>query len=464
MLTDPYDTVIVGAGPAGLAAALELGRAGLSVALVDDGADLGGQYFRRRHAAILARYGDYRPAGSRLIAAVRAAGVECFNNTFVWGAEEGTLWTTHGRKGLIASLRGRFTLLATGAYEKSIPFLGWTLPGVCTPGCALHFATHDRVRVGDRVLIAGSGPFLLPVAASLLELGVKVVGFLEFNTPYRPSLTALRMALHPLRLPELARYMSTLWRHGLKIRQGWKVLSVQGSGRVNTATIADVSGRNGGVVEELAVDAVCVGYGFRPSAELARLMGCDCATNPLSGDLVPITDGFGRTSKPSVFVAGEVMGIAGAQAALHRGRLAAYAIMTELGLKPLRRKIVGAKWEAGRADAFARLTAELFPIPSSLYASILDETVVCRCERVTAGEVRRAAQLGWNDVHAAKGFTRAGMGPCQGRECGNTVSALVDSTSGGTRPVGVFPARMPLRPISYPQPRTEEPTVNQPAT
>jgi NADPH-dependent 2,4-dienoyl-CoA reductase/sulfur reductase-like enzyme len=455
MSSDTFNVVIVGGGPAGLAAALELARAGASVAIVEESSDLGGQYFKRRHGAILECHGDYRPAGSALIAAVRAAGVTCLTETFVWGAEGGTLWTSGVRDGAIGPVRGRFTLLATGAYERAVPFPGWTLPGVCTPGCALHFATIDRVGIGRRVLVAGTGPFLLPVACALLEVGTHVVRLLEINAPYQPMPRVLQAASHPARLAELAGYMSTLRRHGVRIRQGWRVIAASGQGRVEKVTIGPAGPGEPHESEELTVDAVCVGYGFRPSTELARLLGCACSVDPLTGDPIPITDEAGRTSIPTIFVAGEVRGIAGVHAALARGRLAAYALMAELGLRPApRQKVLRDRWLARRLDAFARLTAQLFPLPAWLYESIPDHTLVCRCECVSAAEIRQAAGSGGHDVHATKGMTRAGMGLCQGRQCGHVVAALVAQAGGHDGAASVFAPRTPLKPLLYPQPPT----------
>ena len=167
------DVAVIGGGPAGLAAAAQLGQAGADVVLLDEAPRLGGQYFKRRHGAVLAAHGDYRPEGTRLIEAARAAGVRGLPGRLVWGVgDDGrTLLTAGLTAGDPLAITPRACIVATGAYERSIPFPGWQLPGVVTPGHALHLATCDLVPLGQRVLIAGTGPFLLAAACAVLRAG-----------------------------------------------------------------------------------------------------------------------------------------------------------------------------------------------------------------------------------------------------------------------------------------------------
>lgn len=437
-----FDAVIVGGGPAGLTASIELAHSGARVAIVEEQSELGGQYFKRRSGEILKRDGDFRPAGTTLIRAVREAGVACFTGHLVWGTQGGDLWTSRVEDGQLGQISGRALLITSGAYEKTIPFPGWTLPGVCTPGCALHFATVDRVAVGKRVLVAGSGPFLLPVACSLLDVGASVVGLLEASHPYRVSMASLAASTHLKRMRELVQYLGILRNHRVRIRQGWHVSQALGNEQVERVVVAG----DGGERDEIEVDALCVAYGFRPSTELARLLGVDCCTDPVSGDLVPTKDDFGRTSKQGVYIAGEVAGIGGVDSAIVSGRLAGIGIAKDLGLRSTsgNTTVAWLRKKQARLRHFAHLTGRLFSTEEG-YLSIPDETIVCRCESVTAGIVRKASQSSWIDLQAVKAFTRAGMGPCQGRECGATVARLVAESSG--RAIEAFPARMPLKPI-----------------
>jgi D-hydroxyproline dehydrogenase subunit alpha len=275
------------------------------------------------------------------------------------------------------------------------------------------------------------------------------VELLEYNRPYRPRRDAFGALRHPARLGEAAGYLLTLARHGVRIRQGWRVIAAHGDEErvraVDIGPAGDAAGDADGASRRVEVDALCVGFGFRPSTELARLLGCLTRPEPATGEEVTAVDEDGATSSDGVYAVGECAGIAGVHAALVRGELAARAILRRLGREAPGTGAGGlaAARRRGRAlDRFAALSERLYPVPADLATSLADETTVCRCEGVTAGEIRRAAGQGWNDIHGTKGATRAGMGPCQGRECGHLVAALA-------APEGplAFTARIPLKPV-----------------
>ena len=440
-MTINYDVAIVGGGPAGLSAASHLGRIGARVVLIEEQSELGGQFFKQRRGSVLAQYGHFRPDGARLISSVRESGVNCLTSHLVWGFQNGDLWLSRLDDGKVDRIHAKSTLVATGAYEKTIPFPGWTLPGVCTPGCALHFATVDKVNVGQKVLVAGSGPFLLSVACALLEAGVFVIAVLEAARPYRISSTALEASSYLTRTVEVAKYLFALGRHRVPLKQGWRVLEATGDRRVNRVKVASES-----AIREFDVDALCVGYGFSPSSELARIMEVECSRDPLSGDLFPITDDYGRTSQPHVYAAGEVAGIGGIHAALNLGRLAALTIAADLGIgrRPSASEVKRLTNRRRRLRRFAQITASLYQL-NHPYSWIEGRTLICRCECVAADAIRQVASRGVTDLQAVKGLTRAGMGPCQGRECVGPVAGILAEMCGSA--VDRFPARMPIKPI-----------------
>jgi D-hydroxyproline dehydrogenase subunit alpha len=442
------DVVVVGGGPAGLAAAAQLAAAGADVVLLEEAGELGGQYYKRRLGAVRARYGDYRPAGSRLIAATRAAGVRCLTGHLVWGVDDDgrTLLASDPRSGATTAVRARACIVATGAYERAIPMPGWQLPGVVTPGHALHLATCERIALGQRVVVAGTGPFLLAAAAAVLRAGGGVRAIVELNTPYRPGRAAAGAIRFPSRLRELAGYAAVLAAGRVAVLQGQRVVAAQGSGRVEAVQVAArAAGNQPDPVRTFDVDGLAVGYGFRPSSELIRLLGADCERDEL-GDEFPVVDPAGRTSVPHVFVAGETARIAGLRAALASGQLAAAAAAADLGLPPPQPQVLRAARASLAAELrFAALTARLYPVSAADYLAMPDATMVCRCEGVTAGVIRQAAATGRSEVSGVKAGTRAGMGACQGRQCGLALAALAAAAT-GAKPAGIA-ARMPIKPV-----------------
>ena len=304
------DVAVVGGGPAGIAAAVAARRAGASVALIDEYAAPGGQIWRRRFDASDTR--SLPVEARRRIADFDASGAVLLAGRSVWGVPEpGVLLLTGGSP---ARVRAHAVVLATGAYDRPVAFPGWTLPGAMTAGGAQALAKGQGVLPGKRVLLAGAGPFLLPVAAQLQAGGAEIVAIAEATRRRDWLAAAPRMAGYPGRLVEYARYRTSVRR----IAWGRVIVRAEGDGRVQRATIAkagpDWAPRGGERTFE--VDAVCTAYGFTPSVELARALGCDLREDGVAHDEDM------ATSVPGVFVAGEVSGIGGADLAQAEGELA----------------------------------------------------------------------------------------------------------------------------------------------
>ncbi|GAA3049754.1 NAD(P)/FAD-dependent oxidoreductase [Streptomyces roseofulvus] len=437
------DLAVVGAGPAGLAAAVTAAALGLTVTLLDAGARPGGQYYRHPDPALgatrpQALHHDWAAFAGReaeLRAYERSGRVRYLSERQVWSVTgSGTDWTLHSRtdEGAGAPVRARAVLLATGAYERQLPFPGWTLPGVVGAGGAQAMLKSGLVLPGRRVVVAGSGPLLLAVAASLAAAGARVPAVVEAGGygPYaRHTGTLLR---NPAKLAEGALYGGALLRHQVRPLLRHAVVEAHGTDRVEAVTVARLD-RDWrpvpGTARRIPCDALAVGHGLVPELSLATALGCATRTAADGTVALVLTPGL-RTSVPGVWAAGETGGVGGARLALAEGEIAAHTIAGRAVPAALARR-------RARLRAFADAMGAAHRPGEGWTGWLREETAVCRCEEVPAGRVREAVEeLGATDARTVKLLTRAGMGWCQGRMCGPAVAAL----AGG----GPAPDRRPL--------------------
>ncbi|MFE9702234.1 NAD(P)/FAD-dependent oxidoreductase [Streptomyces sp. NPDC005930] len=443
-MSERADLVVVGAGPAGLAAAVTALNGGLRVALVDSGAAVGGQYWRHppEHARATLPTEDlhhglrtYR-ALCGASAAHRAAGrLDLRLEHHAWSAvREGDGFAIHAvdrreapRERAVV-LRAPRLLVATGAYDRPLPFPGWDLPGVLTVGGLQALLKGGGVTAGRRVALGGTGPFLLPVAAGLAARGVEVVAVCEAAHPRAWLRHPGPLLRNPGKWAEGAGYAAALLRHRVPVRPRTAIVGADGDERVASVRIASLTpdGRpRPGTQRHVEVDAVGVGWGFVPRLDLLVPFGC-ALTDSVDGNAVAAVDAGQRTTVPGLYAAGETCGVGGAALAVHEGRLAAQSVLADSGAvrPPADRRSAAVRSAVARHRAFARAMALVHPIPPGWSSWLSDDTVVCRCEEVTAGAVRAARADGARDHRQVKQLTRAGMGWCQGRMCGPAVHCL----------------------------------------
>ncbi len=331
------DVVVVGAGPAGIAAALAAADAGVEVLLVDSARAVGGQFNRQPAEELRVRPGRLQHGWKAFVAKRdRLAAhprITHLAEASVWAFEQGNrLWVQRGPADAVGrevfAVEAKAVVLATGAYDRVLPFPGWDLPGVYTAGAAQALAKGQRVAVGKRVIVAGTGPFLLPVAESLVGVGAEVLGLLEAN-----ALKTVRKgwATDPLvassKVREGLGYGALLARHRIPLRHGWTVIAAHGEEHVEAVTVArldDTWQPIEGSERRVEVDAVCLGFGFTAQLELAVSARCELTTGPDGGPAV-VVDANQQTTTPGVFAAGELTGIGGADLAAAEGRVAGAA-------------------------------------------------------------------------------------------------------------------------------------------
>ncbi|MEU9178977.1 NAD(P)/FAD-dependent oxidoreductase [Streptomyces sp. NPDC048550] len=428
----PSDLAVVGAGPAGLAAAVTAAGLGLRVVLLDAGERPGGQYYRHpapglgadRPEALHHGWAAFASREAALRAHEEAGRITYLPAHHVWTVvPDGPAWTLHavaGPEEAAATLRARAVLLATGSYERQLPFPGWTLPGVVGAGGAQAMLKSGLVLPGKRVVVAGSGPLLLAVAGSLAVAGARVPAVVEAAAygGYAGHVPALLR--NPGKLAEAATYGSALLRRHIRLLTRNAVTAAHGTDRVEAVTVARLD-RDWrpvpGTARRIPCDALAVGHGLVPQLELATGLGC-ATRRSADGAAALALDAEQRTSVPGIWSAGETGGIGGAQLALLEGEIAAHAVAG----RPVPAALAGRR---ARLRAFAEVMGAAHRPGAGWTDWLREDTDVCRCEEVPAGRIREAvADLGARDARTVKLLTRAGMGWCQGRMCGPAVAAL----------------------------------------
>ena len=416
------DVLVVGGGPAGLAAAASAAEAGADVLLLDERAKLGGQYFKQPSAAfaVTALDAQYR-RGRELIERLLAAGVTVESGTQVWAAGGPQLLFALGETRALV-LRPRRLVIASGAYERAVPLPGWTLPGFMTTGAAQTLLRAYQVLPGRRVLLSGNGPLNVQVGAELVRAGAEVVALCDTAPrplPGRAAALARMGAASPQLLLRGARYLRVLHAARVPLLHEHAVVAAEGDGRVEQATVAavdDAGAPVAGSERTFEVDAVCTGFGFLPSNELARTLGVAHRFDASLRQLVTVRSASGRTNVDGVWVVGDGGGTGGAPAAEAAGTLAGVDVARSLGHELEADR--GAERALRRSRRFQHALAALYAAPPLLDQLARPETLVCRCEEVPLAAVEQELRAGTTTTGAVKRVTRAGMGRCQGRYCG----------------------------------------------
>ena len=453
-MSGPLDTdvVVIGAGPAGMAAAAEMADLGLRVVVLDEQTEPGGQIWRgvgrksTSHPVEVDVLGDEYAAGMPVVSAFMQSTADFLPGTAVWQVDADddgvTVHTVAG--GRTRRIRAAGLIAATGAMERAMPVPGWTLPGVMTAGAAqILLKTADMVPEG-RVVLAGAGPLLLLVANQLAAAGADVAAVLE-TVGWREHLDAAPFLPKALGarddLAKGIRLRRALVGRGVPVLRAARDIAIEGDGRAEA--VAHSRGR-------VPADVVLLHDGVVPNVQLTRQMRVPHLWHAVQRCWHPAGDAWGRVSGVRLWVAGDGAGIEGWRVAILRGRRAALDAARDLGRISRQERDASAREldaDVDHATAVRPLLDHLFPPRSAADAS--DDVVVCRCEEVTAGALREAVRLGATGANQVKTFTRAGMGPCQGRTCGLAVAEIV-AAARGLRPedVEVLRGRVPVRPLT----------------
>ena len=444
-LASSYELVVIGGGPAGLAAAALAARAGVSTVLFDENPGVGGQIYRAitstpvKDRAILGE--DYWD-GATLADDAKASGALIVNGATVWSLDRQRLVgvSIGGKARLIEAGR---VIIATGSQERPFPIPGWTLPGVMTAGGAQTALKAQGLVASGRTVLAGNGPLLWLLAAQTLRAGGKIDAILD-TTPRRNWLQAM------FHLPDFA--LSPYFGKGLallkEVRAKVAIHRADTIEAVGTDRVREVVFSGSGGTKRLPVDLLLLHQGVVPNVNLANAAGVAHEWNDRQLCFVPVLDADFGSSVPGIAVAGDGAGIAGGTAAAERGRIAAIAAVR--ALKP---DFVVPDTQAIRQslqrEEMGRSFLDWLNRPTESFRQPVGDTIACRCEEVTAKQVRDTAKMGCEGPNQMKAFLRCGMGPCQGRLCGLTVTELIAAERKTTPDeVGYYRLRPPVKPIT----------------
>jgi thioredoxin reductase/bacterioferritin-associated ferredoxin len=463
-----HQLIIVGAGPAGMAAALEAAECGIDVLIVDEQRRIGGQIFRRTPKEFR---GEGRLAEGYSWAPDLIARVEQHDRiSFMGGATVFGVFLAEKESGprievVLSSGDGAHRrqcerlLIATGAFDLPVAFPGWTLPGVFTAGAVQSFIKAQKLLPGARFVVAGSHPLQIIVADQLRAAGAHVAEVSIARGWFSPRELVSSLGAIPghLRLMlSLAGAVGRLLAARIPIRWGSVVIEAQpgeSTSQLAGVTIArcDRHWRPTGEHRHIAVDSLVLGYGFSASTELARQIGCQLLYNSAAGGWLVAHDAELETSVSGVYVAGEPTGVAGAEQSRAEGMLAGHSIARSLGVEPSAARVRHAGKTLRTARRFSRVVHSLFaPQRRGLSELAKRDTVICRCERVSRGRIDQTIEDNpyMRSVSAVKLETRCGMGPCQGRYCESSLAQILADQRGRTvSEVGVFAAHIPVKPV-----------------
>jgi NADPH-dependent 2,4-dienoyl-CoA reductase/sulfur reductase-like enzyme len=439
--------VIVGGGPAGIRAAERLVEHGLTPILLDEASNVGGRIYQRppkvpgfrRDAKAL--YGAEADKAEKLYAAFARIQpkVDYRPGTTVFDiSDERLIALRDDRREEIDFDR---LILATGAMDRIMPLPGWTLPGVFTLGGAQISLKHQGCAIGHRVAFLGSGPLLFLAAYQYAKAGVNVAAVVT-TAPWAGLAANLAgMAAQLGTAAKGATYIAKLvsWRIPI-------IAAVRPSRIFGTDSVAGIEVLSDGRVRRFDCDAVALGYGLKSESQLAELAGANFVFDRVQNQWLPEIDEYGRlTGRDGLYLAGDGAGIQGADAAELRGRFAAGALLQDSGVALKDADDLGTH---KRWHRFRIALERAMPFPSHLAKDLPDDTILCRCENIIAGEVRAAADQGLRDINRVKAATRLGMGRCQGRVCGIAGAEVLAARLGvSVDSVGRLRGQPPVKPV-----------------
>ncbi|MRV70469.1 NAD(P)-binding protein [Duganella sp. FT92W] len=443
--------IIIGAGPAGVRCAETLVAAGLRPTVVDENRRDGGQIYRRQpgnftrpYAKLYGTEAASAQALHESFDALRAT-VDYLPETLAWNIADGKLHVMHNQR--TRSLPYDALVICSGATDRLMPVKGWHLAGTYSLGASQIALKAQACAIGRQIVFMGTGPLLYLVASQYVKAGAQVAAVLD-TSPFMRRVAALpKLLARPNVLLNGFALVANLKRAGVQVLTGITPMEIKGSPETGVQGVLIHDSR--GNERAFECDAVAMGYHLRPETQLADLARCAFRFDHETRQWLPDTGEDGRTSVPGVYLAGDGMKVLGADGAEIGGRLAALALLNDFKLPVSDDEIFALRAQQAAMERFRRGLVQAFPWPAQQAAQLPDDAIVCRCEAITAGELRRVVcDMGAREANRAKALCRVGMGRCQGRYCGHAGAEVIAHAAGvPVEQVGRLRGQAPVRPL-----------------
>jgi thioredoxin reductase len=449
---DKAELLVLGAGPAGIGAAQTAAKAGVNTVIVDRATHPGGQVYRAPMTMPSSQESD--DEGDRLRQALATSPA-----TFVAGCRVWNVGKDFRVDGIVdqkqQTWQPKAIVVASGTTERVVPFPGWTLPGVFGLAATTLLLKSQSMLPGEKTVVAGSGPLLFAVASGIIAGGGKVAAIVDLASRGEWLASVPALISRPKDFSRGLKWTREIKRAKVPIFYRHKVEAVEAAenGLEINITPVDASGRRRSDASgnRVRADALSIGNGLTPSTELTRMLGADHQFDADAGGWVPRLDGDQRTSISGLYAAGDGTGVSGADAAYLEGQIAGYAVAMDLGYLDAnegQRLMASSHSRLKQVSRVGRRMGQMMTPRPGLTADISPDTIVCRCEDVTRAEIDAAINDDASDINQLKSWTRCGMGPCQGRTCGDITAMIMAERCGGRENTGYWSPRPPLMAVT----------------
>ena len=452
------DLIVIGAGPAGISAATTASSHGLRVTLIDEGPIAGGKIYRAtpkewKRKKVNSTNKDLAE-GEDLRERLSKSTVTHLANHVVWSIAPGFEVRALSGSNEI-HLTTKLLIVCAGVTERIIPFPGWTTPGVIGLAASTNLLKSQQILPGLSPVIVGSGPLLYAVASAIISAGAKPAAIADIGSLFDWIFSIPKLLTSPALLIRGMIWRAQIFKANIPVFYRHRVVCVHGKEKVEAVELTKLPATSISLFKKknknIVSDSLLVGHGLVPSLEITRLLKAEHLFQPDRGGWIPKLDKFQCTTVSGLYVAGDCGGISGAHTAVLSGEIAGLRAAFDIGM--ISENLFTALYKSvqkkrQKTESFGKKMAKLMSMRSELLEGLSPETIVCRCEDITFGQIMEALKGGATDCNEVKAWTRSGMGPCQGRTCGETISEIVSGHIGNREKAGFWTARVPLRPCS----------------